>query len=345
LAIDPAAGRIYWANHVGPPAFISYANLNGSGGADIPTGAATVNQPEGVAVDPVTNRIFWGNFGPASSISYANLDGSGGANLPTPGVAPNFPHGVAIDPEARRIYWPDYGPGDVGDGTTISWANLDGSGGGHLATGAATVHGPALPVILRTPEGAGAPRIQGRPALGAKLRCTRGRWAPDLLASLFYRQPSRVTYAWRRDHHRFGHHPSHSLRAHKLGDYRCTARGQNAAGAGSQTSAALAVFKVAKPDLDLAKGTAKLKVTVPDPGKLRLTAAKRHGRGHSRGVVHRAAQRLRHPGTATLKVRPTGKARKRLRRRGRVKIKIEVLFTPKGEPADRQVRTLKLKER
>jgi hypothetical protein len=345
LAIDPAAGRIYWANHVGPPARISYANLDGSGGADIPTGGATVDDPEGVAIDPVTNRIYWGNFGPASSISWASLNGSGGANLPTPGVSPNFPHGVAIDPDARKIYWPDYGPGDLGDGTTISWANLDGSGGGHLATGAATVHGPALPILLKTPKGTGAPSIQGHPASGSKLHCTRGGWAPDLLSSLLYRAPASISYRWRRDKHLIAHKDSISLRARKLGDYRCVATAHNAAGIRSQTSAPLAVFKIGKPDLDRASGTARLKVTVPDPGKLRLTSG--GGLGHSRhapSVVRPQAKRLHRPGTTTLLVKPKGKAKKRLRQAGRVKVKIEVLFKPKGEHSDHQIRTLRLKQ-
>ncbi len=137
--------------------------------------------------------------------------------------------------------------------------------------------------------------------------------------------------------------PRTSLRARKLGDYRCVAKGQNAAGTTSQTSAPLAVFKVAKPNLDPARGTAKLKVTVPDPGKVMLTG----GRGHSRrshAAVHRQAKRLHRPGTVTLLVKPVGKTKKRLHRSGRVKLRIELDFKPKGEPADHQHRTLRLKQ-
>ena len=54
LTIDPAHGRVYWANwanHMGTT--ISYANLDGSGGGDLDiTGPATIAGPHGLAIDP-----------------------------------------------------------------------------------------------------------------------------------------------------------------------------------------------------------------------------------------------------------------------------------------------------
>jgi len=115
---------IYWANVFGSKG-ISEANLDGSGsGSDVNTGGATVNQPDGVAIDPATNKIYWANF--AGGISEANLDGSGsGSNLNTTGATVASPAGVAIDPATNKIYWAN------GNGSTISEANLDGSGDGH----------------------------------------------------------------------------------------------------------------------------------------------------------------------------------------------------------------------
>src|SRR3954454_4389787 len=85
------------------------------------------------------DRIYWGN-GTTGTISYANLDGSGGGgelNLsgatPEParggelnlsGAPPTEPRGVVIDSAAGRIYWANQ------VNNTISYANLDGSGGG-----------------------------------------------------------------------------------------------------------------------------------------------------------------------------------------------------------------------
>lgn len=149
LAAAPAAhgsDRIYWANF--DINTISFANLDGTGGDDLDTGAATMDGPMGMALDPAAGRIYWanwglsGNVGEGTTISYANLDGSGGGDLATGSATVAGPHGLAIDPAAGRIYWPNYGPRDLGNGTTISYANLDGTGGGDLNTGAATVSGP-----------------------------------------------------------------------------------------------------------------------------------------------------------------------------------------------------------
>jgi DNA-binding beta-propeller fold protein YncE len=139
IAIDIANGRLYWADtNFGHPneSTISYANLDGSGGGDVETGAAAVEEPLGVAIDPTANRVYWANaFG--NKISYANLDGSGGANLGTVGATVSEPTGVAIDPATGRIYWANAAANNFG------WAALDGSGGGTIEiTGPATVNKP-----------------------------------------------------------------------------------------------------------------------------------------------------------------------------------------------------------
>jgi DNA-binding beta-propeller fold protein YncE len=129
VALDPAAGRIYWANTLQNK--ISYANLDGSGGGDVYTGSATVNYPTGVALDHAAGRIYWANSG-ANQISYANLDGTGGGVLNTGSATIAAPWGVAIDPGRGRIYWVNaQGP------QPISYANLDGSGGGDLPSNGA----------------------------------------------------------------------------------------------------------------------------------------------------------------------------------------------------------------
>jgi DNA-binding beta-propeller fold protein YncE len=141
LAIDAAGGRVYWTNFgaggSGTGSTIGYANLDGSGGGgDLPTGAATVSGPHGLAIDAATRKIYWPND-TTNSISWANLDGSGGGNLFTGDATVNGPRGMAVDPAAGRIYWTNH------DGNSISYANLDGSGGGgDLPTGSATVVNP-----------------------------------------------------------------------------------------------------------------------------------------------------------------------------------------------------------
>lgn len=136
-ALDPAHGRIYWANGSGK---ISFANLDGSGGGGtLNTGGATITDPVGLALDPIAGRVYWANEeDDFNAIGYANLDGSGGGNLNTAGATLDEPAGVAVDPAAGRIYWTNDGPSRAG----ISFARLDGSGGGDLtlfsSTGSAT---------------------------------------------------------------------------------------------------------------------------------------------------------------------------------------------------------------
>jgi len=81
LTIDPAHGRIYWANwanHSGTT--ISYANLDGSGGHDLITDIGSDPSavgPEGTAIDPATRKIYWSDFGGNKLIQFANSNGTG----------------------------------------------------------------------------------------------------------------------------------------------------------------------------------------------------------------------------------------------------------------------------
>jgi len=141
VAIDPAAGKIYWTNYdggTGGKGAISYANLDGSGGAgDLNTTGATVEEPWALAIDPASGRIYWSNQAANGSISYANLNGTGGGNLATTGATMEGPEGIAIDPVTGKIYW-----ANSEGGSSISYANLDGSGGGNLKVLGAAVEDP-----------------------------------------------------------------------------------------------------------------------------------------------------------------------------------------------------------
>lgn len=139
-----AADRIYWSNLTGNS--ISWANLDGSGGGNLPIDPAALDGPMGLAVDPQANHLFWANYGiiggagTGVSIGVANLDGSGAHLLPVSGVPVRGPHGVAVDTVANRLYWTNHD-----DGSGDSWigiSKLDGSGAGYLNAGAATMNGP-----------------------------------------------------------------------------------------------------------------------------------------------------------------------------------------------------------
>jgi DNA-binding beta-propeller fold protein YncE len=249
--IDPAAGRIYWGNlgtHAGLPT-VAFASLDGSGGGnELNISGATANEPHGVAIDPATGRIYWTNLD--STIWFANLDGSGGGGqFNTSGAHDAGGVGMAIDPAEGRIYW-----GNLGN-STISYANLDGSGGGgQLNISGATASQSRFPALLRSPSGAGAPRIAGGSSAGSVLTCSQGAWAPDLLGSFLYRAPRSFTYQWSRDGAEIGG-ATHALYIASVpGDYRCRVTATNAAGATSQTSAPHTVPDLAAPSARITDG-------------------------------------------------------------------------------------------
>jgi hypothetical protein len=93
---------------------------------------------------PAANTIFWTNpYAASPAIYLADLDGSSSSpgTLATSGATLSGPWGLAPDPAAGKIYWANY------TGSKISWANLDGSGGGDLNTAGATVNGPEGVVV------------------------------------------------------------------------------------------------------------------------------------------------------------------------------------------------------
>ena len=103
LAIDPAAGRIYWANErrhdlLRQPRRIGRRPAQHSG--------ATPDGPYGAAIDPAAGRIYWANRALAArSPTPTSTDRAAAASSTSPGRPPNGPHGVAIDPAGGRIYW------------------------------------------------------------------------------------------------------------------------------------------------------------------------------------------------------------------------------------------------
>lgn len=226
VAVDPTGGRIYWANYVANS--IAYANLDGSGGSDLNTTGAVVNGPNGVAFNPGDGRVYWANSS-ADSISYARVDVAGlGGTLNTAGATTNQPDGVAIDPVGGRVYW---------GSSTLSYAQLDGLGGGDLATTGATTGFKSTPSVVAAPVGAGAPVISGRSIVGMTLSCSKGSWAPDQPSSFYYRSPLRYAYTWSRDGAPIPGQTASTITPEAAGTYVCAVTGSNPAGATTQTSA------------------------------------------------------------------------------------------------------------
>lgn len=137
-----AAEFVYWNNYSADPDTIAFAGIDGNGGGVLnASGAPQIESPEGMAYDPVTNRLFVANAGgtPNGQITAINLDGSGATAFTAPGAPIDEPEGVVIDPVTRMIYWVNV---DADPDGSIGWAHLDGSSGGTLNTTGATLDGP-----------------------------------------------------------------------------------------------------------------------------------------------------------------------------------------------------------
>jgi hypothetical protein len=87
------------------------------------------------------------------------------------------------------------------------------------------------------------------------------------------------------------------------------------------------------------KGTAILKVNVPNPGQLALS-----GNGVKTAAAHSAAT-VSAPGTVKLKVKAKGKKKGTLNSTGKVKVKPKITYTPTGGDPSTQSLKLKLKKK
>ncbi|MBK5220289.1 MAG: hypothetical protein JJE35_10970 [Thermoleophilia bacterium] len=151
LALLALAGRaqgaelLYWDNYGAAPQSIAVANGDGSGGGALNLTGVTLDDPEGMALDTVTGRLYVASdsAGPEGkgAILFAKLDGSGAGVFSAPGAPVDTPEGVVVDPVTRTIYWTN-ADGALPSKGSIAWAKLDGSAGGTLNTAGATLDQP-----------------------------------------------------------------------------------------------------------------------------------------------------------------------------------------------------------
>lgn len=320
MTVDPTTHRLYWANHDADS--ISFAALDGSGGGDLTiTGSATIDSPLGIAIDPVAKRIYWANAKLGGPISYANLDGSGSANLNTIGATVSEPYGVAVDPDAHRVYWANSSGG-------LGYADTDGKGGVNIPfAGAFAAGAPNFPNLLQTPKPTVAPAVSAGGKPGTTLTCGGDMWAADVPQARLYRAPTAVAYSWTSGGAPVAGATATKLAPRAVGEYRCTATASNLLGSTSQISRTAAIFKLGKPKLNKAKGTAKLKATLPGAGRLKAS-----GKGAKPASKKAGAAK-----TVTLTIKPKGKAKKALGAKGKAKLKLKFSFsTPDGSLAVQQ---------
>lgn len=100
-------------------------------------------------------------------------------------------------------------------------------------------------------------------------------------------------------------------------------------------SACSNAFTIGKPTLNKKKGTATLNIDLPGPGSVSLS-----GKSVASQELTAAAV-----GTVALTVKPTGKAKGKLAKKGKLKIGFEVAYTPTGGAQGTQQKSIKLRKK
>lgn len=199
IAVDQAAGRVYWLDE--NEERVSFASLSGGGGGDVNSAGAAFDEPYGLALDPSLGRLYWGNYGGdenrTGAIGFSGVNGGGGgidiASAPVAGpqdpVVIKSPTGagaptLARDPKNRAALnctsgaWAGDFPGgfvyQAPRTFAYQWA-LNGApiGGATAATIAATSSGQYSCTVTATNQaGTGAQTSAAINVKAAKLKLT-----------------------------------------------------------------------------------------------------------------------------------------------------------------------------
>jgi hypothetical protein len=132
IAVDVAAGHIYWTN-MGVPSLndgsIERADLDGGNRRVIVPQGVTYT-PKQLHLDKENGKLYWGDR-EGMRVMRANLDGSQVETLVEAGRGDKDRRdqtrwcvGITIDPKLRKFYWTQKGPDDAGLGR-IFRANVD----------------------------------------------------------------------------------------------------------------------------------------------------------------------------------------------------------------------------
>jgi hypothetical protein len=325
LTVDPSNARIYWSNSTADK--ISYAGLDGTAAQDIDTSGATVDGPEGVAINSRIGRVYWAN-NKGDSIGYAGINGGGGgtANL---NQFVSKPIGLATNGEA--VYWASNGFERVEAGNFAGCCVVP------LETAGATQSGVAFPVILESPRLNAIAKVEGAHDPGSVLSCSTPPWEGDQIESFLYRAPQSISYQWLRNRLPIPGATGTTTVASKVGSYTCQVTGSNFAGndvEGNPNGFAIrASLKLKRVAYNRRKGTATLRLAVTGSGRLDL---------FGKGVANVSKKHV--SGTVKVIVRPGGKSRIALRASGKARVKPTVSYTPEGGKAIKHKWAIALKK-
>ena len=132
IAVDVAAGHIYWTN-MGIPNLddgsIERADLDG-GNRKVIVPQGVTHTPKQLHLDKDNGKLYWGDR-EGMRVMRANLDGSQVETLVEAGRGDKDRRdqtrwcvGITIDPKLRKVYWTQKGPDDAGLGR-IFRANIE----------------------------------------------------------------------------------------------------------------------------------------------------------------------------------------------------------------------------
>jgi hypothetical protein len=238
IALDTVNGRVYW---LGKGGLVSYANLNGTGGADVPVPATeAITGWTAINVDPATNRLYvlGQNASGGEGILVLSTVGLGGSviQLEDP-VTFDDPYGLAFDPAKGRFYWANYGHDEEREGA-FGTTTPAGGPATPITIATAPLKSPQDPVIVKSPVGVGAPRVT---ASGTQLSCSQGDWEADSPGSYVYAAPSGYAYQWSKDGAAIGGATGSSFTVTATGSYSCAVTASNRSGSASQSSSGTTV--------------------------------------------------------------------------------------------------------
>jgi hypothetical protein len=100
-------------------------------------------------------------------------------------------------------------------------------------------------------------------------------------------------------------------------------------------------FSIGKAALNKKKGTARIPVTVPDAGSLKVSG---NGVSGKAKLASKAVQ-VSGGGTVTLLIRPSGKTKGKLNETGKAKVKAAITYKPTGVTANTEKTKIKLKKK
>jgi hypothetical protein len=329
VAVDSA--HVYWANYV-PNGMVRRANLDGSSPEVFVPGG---QKPCGVAVD--SQYIYWANdeySGSGGSIGRANLDGSDVRQDFIPNL--DQPCGVAVD--SGHIYWGSESP-FTGSGY-VGRADIDGSNSNPVFIGPDS-DSSSCGIAVDSGHIYWATYARGGPIGRASLDGTtvEAGFIGALDVPCGVAVDSGSIYWAQQSYPGIG---KANLDGTQVNRSLVFEAGSGPCGIAVDGLRPSNQFHTGKLERNKRRGFAKLPVTTPGPGAIDLRGGfARANRGLTRAVapIHLSVAEA---GTALLRVGSTGKAKRRLSRKGKIKVKVTVVFDPLGNDPRAETRVLKL---